>query len=288
MIRGRAELVARLALLSGLLFAVVPASAQSFAPEIALRPISRPAEQVAVTRALGSQDVWTTIEASRPRARPPSEQGIAMAALGNVLPDSSLALSLRPAVRPDGVVQQALFKNRERRRGSVCGDIEIQGSDAGVVKGSLPGCGVPSAVRVRSVAGVTLSREAVMSCDMAKSLKRWVERDVETAFGRRDRVASLRVAAGYACRTRNNQPGGRISEHGKGRAIDISGFTLESGETITVLRGWQDKQTRKKLRKIWKAACGQFKTVLGPEADRYHRDHFHLDVAQRRGGTYCR
>jgi hypothetical protein len=101
-------------------------------------------------------------------------------------------------------------------------------------------------------------------------------------------VVGLRVAAHYACRTRNNRPGARISEHGRGRAIDISGFTLESGETISVLHGWQKRKTRRKLKKIWRAACGPFSTVLGPEADRYHRDHFHLDVARHRNGAYCR
>jgi hypothetical protein len=127
-----------------------------------------------------------------------------------------------------------------------------------------------------------------MHCDLAKSLNRWVSKDVEKAFGRGNKVVSLRVAAHYACRSRNNRPGARISEHGKARAIDISGFTLEDGQTVTVLEGWKKRQTRKKLRKIWKAACGPFGTVLGPDADRYHQDHFHLDMARHRGGAYCR
>jgi hypothetical protein len=27
---------------------------------------------------------------------------------------------------------------------------------------------------------------------------------------------------------------------------------------------------------------------LGPDADRYHQDHFHLDTASHRSGPYCR
>jgi len=28
--------------------------------------------------------------------------------------------------------------------------------------------------------------------------------------------------------------------------------------------------------------------VLGPEAARYHQDHFHFDTARYRSGSYCR
>jgi hypothetical protein len=37
-----------------------------------------------------------------------------------------------------------------------------------------------------------------------------------------------------------------------------------------------------------KAACGPFKTVLGPGSDADHALHFHFDLAPRRhGGTFC-
>lgn len=41
------------------------------------------------------------------------------------------------------------------------------------------------------------------------------------------------------------------------------------------------------LREIWQAACGPFTTVLGPEANRAHRNHFHIDLAQRKSGAFC-
>lgn len=42
------------------------------------------------------------------------------------------------------------------------------------------------------------------------------------------------------------------------------------------------------LRAVHAEACGVFKTVLGPDADAAHRDHFHLDLAVRkRGATFC-
>ena len=41
------------------------------------------------------------------------------------------------------------------------------------------------------------------------------------------------------------------------------------------------------LRRLHKGACGSFGTVLGPEANEAHRDHFHLDLAPRRRSAYC-
>lgn len=41
------------------------------------------------------------------------------------------------------------------------------------------------------------------------------------------------------------------------------------------------------LREIHDAACGTFGTVLGPEANEAHRDHFHLDMAKRRYKSFC-
>jgi hypothetical protein len=41
------------------------------------------------------------------------------------------------------------------------------------------------------------------------------------------------------------------------------------------------------LRRLHKGACGVFGTVLGPEANEAHRDHFHFDLAQRRNSAYC-
>ncbi|NQX79570.1 MAG: extensin family protein [Hyphomicrobiaceae bacterium] len=42
------------------------------------------------------------------------------------------------------------------------------------------------------------------------------------------------------------------------------------------------------LRGAHRAACKIFGTVLGPEANDAHRDHFHVDLAPRRYENYCR
>ncbi|SMX22952.1 extensin-like domain-containing protein [Boseongicola aestuarii] len=150
------------------------------------------------------------------------------------------------------------------------------------------GCGVRDAWVVTEVAGVRLSRPSIMTMRTARALDRWVRRGAVPAIGRRGGgLVELTVAAHYACRTRNSRAGARLSEHAQGRAIDISSFVLASGERISVLRGWRGEDSRV-LRRMHGAACGPFGTVLGPNADRHHQDHFHFDVADHRGGPYCR
>jgi hypothetical protein len=148
---------------------------------------------------------------------------------------------------------------------------------------------VENPVRITSVGGVRLSTPATMDCKTAKALHSWVEKGAKPAVGRKGGgVAQIKVAAGYACRTRNNQPGAKISEHGRGRAIDISAIKLADGTEMTVLQGWKDRRQGPMLKKMHRAACGPFGTVLGPNADKFHRDHFHFDTARYRSGSYCR
>lgn len=206
-----------------------------------------------------------------------------------VLSSSGTVRSLRPFKRPGAIVEKAMAKRRLARKGAVCGDIDLQGTSVGRVPGRLSACGIKDAVKLRSVSGVRLSQESLMDCGTAKSIKAWVEKGVKPAFGTRGGgLAQLKVAAHYSCRTRNNVAGAKISEHGKGRAIDISAFVLRDGTTVTVLRGWRDRNWSAILKRVHRAACGPFGTVLGPDGDRYHQDHLHMDTARYRSGSYCR
>ena len=173
--------------------------------------------------------------------------------------------------------------------GGICNDPSIQGERIAPIPGRIRGCGVPDAVRVRAVSGVALTQAATIDCPTAIALRKWVDKGARPAVGNQGGgIKSLRVAAHYACRTRNNQKGARISEHGKGRAIDISAVNLQDGSQISVLRDWGGGRKGRVLRDMHRAACGPFGTVLGPNSDRFHRDHFHYDTARHRGGPYCR
>ncbi len=252
-----------------------------------MRPVAR-----------GSVAATLSGDAIRPVARPFSRPDLAfgaqtrpiMRAEQNLFAFSpnALARSMRPLSRPVAIETAAKERQIARLRGQICGDPGIQGTVVGRVNG--PGaCGIEAAVKVRSVAGVTLSPRATIDCRTAAALKTWVTRGVLPAVGNEGGgVSSLRVVAHYACRSRNNRPGARLSEHSFGRAIDIAGIRLRDGSEMTLLTDWDSADDGPQLRQMWRAACGPFGTVLGPESDRFHRDHFHFDTARYRSGSYCR
>ena len=266
--------------LAALAFGTMPVLAT--APETSLRPQVRPHAPPVVARALVS------LPPLRPILRPVSAQQMQETGRSETLAYLGPDVSMRPFPRPDSIVQEALFGRRKKRKGSVCGNLEIQGKKIGRVPGRISECGVKDAVSVLSVSGVMLSRPATMDCDTARALNSWVESGVKPAFRRSGPVVELKVAGHYVCRTRNNQRGARVSEHGKGKAIDISAFKMSDGAVIAVASGWGQGAAGRSLREAWKAACGPFGTVLGPQADRFHRDHFHVDTASYRGGPYCK
>lgn len=153
---------------------------------------------------------------------------------------------------------------------------------------SGPGaCGVSNAYRVSEAAGVRLSQPATLNRATAERLDAWLRSHAIPIIGNRGGgLVGIQVPAHYACRTRNSQPGARLSEHAKGNAIDISAFVLADGSRISVL-DWRGRNGRV-LKRLHASACGPFGTVLGPESDRHHQDHFHFDIADYRSGAYCR
>lgn len=233
----------------------------------------------------------------RPMARP-AIKAVTVRPAATLLSAFAPRASLHPQPRPGNLAEKAqVLRAAVRtqpapeattgRKGAVCGDPALKGKTIPPIKARLKGCGLDDGVSLISVAGVALTQPAAMDCTTAKALKHWVETGVKPSIGRKGGgVAALQVAASYACRGRNNVKGARISEHGKGRAIDISGILLADGTLVTVQKGWSSKSYGKPLAQMRKAACGPFNTVLGPGSDRHHDDHFHLDTARGRG-PYC-
>jgi len=182
------------------------------------------------------------------------------------------------------------FRDRGgRARGRLCGVRGLEGEMIEPVTSDNPQCGVAEPVRVTAVDGVRLSQAAIMDCETATALDRWVRRGVRPAVGRTGGgVEGLRVAAHYVCRTRNHRPGGPVSEHGRGRAIDISAILLADGSEMDVLRDWSGSRHSRALQRMHGAACGIFGTTLGPGSDGMHEDHFHYDTARHGTGPICR
>lgn len=230
--------------------------------------------------------------------RPVARIDVFPVALQNFAPSQSLRPVLRPEmtsvpVRRASIIptlpKPAKRTSNGQKIGRICRDRDLQGIEVGRVPGKLAGCGIRDAVKLYSVNGVQLSTPVTIECDTAHALKKWMERGMDKAVGRTGGgVVKLKVASGYSCRTRNHKPGAKISEHGKGRAIDLSGFYLKNGDQISVLDDWGRGKYGRILKNMHRSACGPFGTVLGPNADRHHRDHFHFDIARHRGGSYCR
>ncbi len=160
--------------------------------------------------------------------------------------------------------------------------------------GSDSGCGIAAPIEVSSVAGLTLKPPAVINCAAARAMSDWITSSVQPAARKRLKttVTEIHVAASYVCRRRNNASSGKLSEHAKGNAIDMSGFAFAKSDAVAVGGGWGDgllatiglSKGGSFLDDIRQGACSHFTTVLGPGSDRYHGDHFHVDVIVRRGG----
>ena len=156
----------------------------------------------------------------------------------------------------------------------------------------------PDDVRCRFEDGVQVRPEAkssiayspgglVTSCPVAAALALW-ERDVVQPAARRHLgsiVVRIDHAGSYNCRRINGASAGPFSEHATADAVDLVGFRLADGRRISVLRDWPgDGAQAAFLREARTGACRLFATVLSPDYNRAHADHFHFDQADR--GTF--
>ncbi|MEO0621127.1 MAG: extensin family protein [Pseudomonadota bacterium] len=172
----------------------------------------------------------------------------------------------------------------------ICRDPRLEGERIDPIRHATLPCGIAAPVKLHRVAGVRLSTPAKLTCGTARAVADWVTGILIPAARETmgSSPAELRVAGSYVCRTRNHQPGARISEHGLGRAIDFSAVSLADGRQVSVFADWGVGDAGRLLRRMHSGACGLFTTVLGPGSDAFHDDHFHFDTAARGGEPYCR
>ncbi|MGX7874228.1 extensin family protein [Mesorhizobium sp. ORM6] len=150
------------------------------------------------------------------------------------------------------------------------------------------GCSIPYPLVLKTLGkSIAIVPGTELNCPMAEAAARFAADVIQPAakaeFGAD--LKSIGQASGFVCRPRNGTR--KLSEHAFGNALDIASFTLSDGRTIEVGQTPPRKEG-KFLDAVRKAACGPFKTVLGPGADPDHELHFHLDLEPRRhGGTFC-
>ncbi|WP_084704863.1 extensin-like domain-containing protein [Beijerinckia mobilis] len=148
---------------------------------------------------------------------------------------------------------------------------------------SVCGLDYPFKVTALQNGAVAFNSPHTIDCPMIALLDEWLAEVVQplaqATFG--VPVAGLNGMGAYSCRGMNNQAGARISEHAFGNAMDIGGFRLADGRTISVQHDWTqgDAPTRAFLLGVQAGACSRFTTVLAPGSNIFHYNHIHLDLA---------
>jgi hypothetical protein len=125
------------------------------------------------------------------------------------------------------------------------------------------------------------------SCVVDAGLLIWMRHVVQPAAQRHfgQRVTLVENLGSYNCRRIGGGDSGSWSEHASGNAIDISAFVLADGRRIVLTRDWQgDTPKAAFLHDARDGACGLFSTVLSPDYNRAHANHFHFDQARRVAG----
>jgi hypothetical protein len=233
-----------------------------------------------------------------------------------------------------------------------------------------PECGAPAPLQLVSVGNnpqIAFSPPPVLTCDMVAALYRWLQREVQPLARKHlgAPIVGVNTMSSFSCRMAYGRARGRLSEHGRVNAIDISGFLTADAKAAIVVADWgpvareiaaqaQGPGARQAapapipgveakvpvaasavqafrpniefpaviigeppaapatgvgwapshlggrkpaagandamglfLRAAHNVACTIFATVLGPEANKAHRNHFHLDMAQRKSASIC-
>ena len=153
------------------------------------------------------------------------------------------------------------------------------------------GCHIIDAVKLMDI-GTPTANLGAMTCPLAATFAGWARYAVRPAarlyLG--SEVVRIETFGTYACRDVRGTGGtiaGKRSEHAHANAVDVSAFVLADGRRVSVLGDWRaDGQTAQFLRVIHQSACKRFPTVLSPNYNEAHRDHFHFDMGGK--GGYCR
>ncbi len=145
------------------------------------------------------------------------------------------------------------------------------------------GCGLSNGVSITR-SNVPYNGGVMASCPMAAALYVY-ERVLQDAARQElgSELTRIHHVGTYACRNINGAAGGRRSQHATANAIDVSAFSLADGRKVSVLRDWgADTPEGRFLEQVRDHGCVLFNTVLGPEYNARHRDHFHLDLGRTR------
>jgi hypothetical protein len=199
-----------------------------------------------------------------------------------------------PAETPEPPIAVSPPLNERPEEPATCDALLAGGTVAATRIAPIPdenGCGIAAPVSLEAVIlpdkrRIEVEPHPVLRCDLAAEAARWIAQDVIPAMeDGKSRVARISGVGGYECRARNRAPGGHLSEHARGNAMDITAIVFADGHVVTLASRSNDLTAATSLRD---SACARFATVLGPGADAAHESHIHVDLEPRRnGGKIC-
>lgn len=238
------------------------------------------------------------------RALTPIVAALALAGCGSVIPASNGSASQSASSQPSG--GSTYTRTAPRRVASAPQSAAPRAEDASCLTNlsaagarfdplpdtyAAPGCNKLGTVQLSALAGDNsqfgISNIGAVQCRVASAFGEWarfgVDRAARQILG--SPLARIETMGSYACR--NVAGSERRSAHSRAEAIDVSGFVLENGQRISLLDDWDGGTAaeREFLRVVQNSACKRFGTVLGPDYNRAHADHFHLEGGD---SDFCR
>ena len=141
--------------------------------------------------------------------------------------------------------------------------------------------------------GTPTTNLGAMTCPLASNFTDWARYAVAPAAKQYlgGEVVKIETMGTFNCRNINGGRSGKLSEHAFANAVDVSAFILRDGRRISVLDGWRGSTEEQAfLRRLHQSACKRFGTVLGPDYNGAHANHFHFDMARSMssGTSFCR
>lgn len=153
------------------------------------------------------------------------------------------------------------------------------------------GCSTLGTVSLAALQGDSarfqLANLGPVSCPLADTLAAWarfgVDRAARQVLG--SPLAKIETMGSYSCRTIAGSS--KLSAHATAQAVDVAAFVLADGRRVSVSGDWSGgtAEEQRFLRLVHASACKRFGTILGPDYNAAHRDHFHLEAT---GRGYCR
>lgn len=138
-------------------------------------------------------------------------------------------------------------------------------------------------------AQVGIANLGPVTCGVSRAFGDWARFGVDRAARQILGAPLQRIETFGSFSCRNVAGTSRRSAHSTAGAIDVSGFVLADGRRITVKQNWNggSREEREFLRVVQQSACKRFGTVLGPNYNADHHDHFHVEGVID-GNSYCR